>query len=66
MNNVRTKPSSKAREQSYRRITSLMWMLEVLNVVTSFDDYFINTNKVLKDYVIKHTPPDKRGGPSNH
>lgn len=61
----RDKPSSKARERSYKAVRSLFNLFDLLMVSHPFltDDY---DYKGWRDWVNRHTPPDKRGGPSNH
>lgn len=59
---MRDKPSTKARERSYKAVRSLFNLLDLLMVSHPFynDNY---DYKGWRDWIIRHTPPDKRGGP---
>lgn len=56
----RDKPSSKARIVSYNHIRSLFLLLKRLKVFAAEE---AGINPSVKPFVMKHTPPDKRGGP---
>lgn len=60
----RLKPSSSARERSYKAARSLFHLLDLLMISHPFyeDNY---DYKGWRDWVIKHTPPNKRGGSEN-
>lgn len=60
---MRDKPSTKARERSYKAVRSLFHLLDVLMVSHPFynDNY---DYKGWKNWVVKYTPIDKRGGRS--
>ena len=66
MTQIRSKPSSKAREVSYGYINRLFWFLDLLKILAPSNIEHPISHKDLKDYVIRYTPPDKRGGPSTH
>lgn len=73
---MRETPSSKARSRSHaalRKLFHLLWMLEVpygyYGVYCRFDLYDIEEPEGIdfkgwRDWIIRHTPADKRGGPS--
>lgn len=65
----RDKPSSKARSVSHIRLRKLFNLLDMLLIshpwYTEEEARSIDY-KGWRDWVNRHTPPDKRGGPSNH
>lgn len=69
----RNKPSSKARTKGYSKLHAVKRLLKKLlypNVDTyedhHFDEYFDHDSGDWRDYMVKHIPEDKRGGPSRH
>ena len=65
----RDKPSSKARAVSHLKVRKLFNLLDLLLI--SHPWYTEEENRSIdykgwRDWVNRHTPPDKRGGPSNH
>ena len=70
---VRDRPSTKARSISYAKMRRLFGVLEKLGITHPYgkydDDDTDDTSvdyKGWKEWTNKYTPPDKRGGPSNH
>jgi hypothetical protein len=69
---MREKPSSKAREQGYAVTHKLFDFLKKLIGYSPWhedeedDDLLQIDHQGWKRWVIKFTPPDKRGGPSEH
>jgi hypothetical protein len=67
---MRDRPSTKARERSYIALCGLHNLLDMLMVShPMFEDELNNIFpdfKGWKAWVNKHTPLDKRGGPSKH
>lgn len=62
---MRDKPSTKARERSYKAVRSLFHLLDMLMISHPWyqgDQDVDYDYKGWRDWVIKHTPPDKRGG----
>lgn len=63
---IRDKPSSKAREKSYvalRQLFNLLDKLMISHPLFNDDNYSLKEYlQGWKEWVIKHTPPDKRGG----
>ena len=62
---IRDKPSTKARSRSYEAIRKLMYILCELNISNDF--YIVDDPDPMgwKQWVIKHTPPEKRGFTGN-
>ncbi len=62
----RDKPSSSAREKSYVELRKLFDLLDRLMIAhpwyTGENQEIKIDHKGWKEWVIKHTPPDKRGG----
>ena len=62
---MRDKPSTKAREISYSRLRSLFHLLDLLMISHPWfrgDNDIDYDYKGWRDWVVRHTPPDKRGG----
>jgi len=63
---IRDKPSTKARQKSYAVLRQLFNILDVLMIshplYTNEADFF--DYRGWKEWVIKYTPPNKRGGPN--
>lgn len=64
---VRLKPSSRAREIGYSKLRALFHILNMLMISHPWfrgnEDIEIDHNG-WKEWIINHTPPTKRGGPS--
>lgn len=65
--NIRLKPSSRAREIGYSKLRALFHILDMLMVSHPWfrgdEDYEYDHNG-WKEWINKYTPPTKRGGPS--
>lgn len=68
----RVRPSTRARTISYSKMKRLFGLLEKLGITHPYGKYDDDTDdtsvdyKGWKEWTNKYTPPDKRGGPSNH
>jgi hypothetical protein len=66
---TRDKPSTKARIKSYEHMRKLFDMLDKLvgySPYRAYDEMNPDIDfKGWKEWANKHTPPDKRGGPTN-
>lgn len=56
-------PSSKARELSYSKFNGLIDLLNSFKLLSDWNEDSNHFHILMKDFVMRHTPLDKRGGP---